>query len=1035
MIGGTVTTGTGLLTLNGDVTYNDSPVLDGTIADRLSLGTVSRAFNVIDGTLNLTANVESSGTAGITKERLGTLALWGTNTYTGPTVVNGGELDLRNNQALGAPGTGAQSTTVNGGGSLDIASGITITGELLQFDSEGFLFTGGIYAEGPCSWNGDVFLTGDSSIQVGSGLFTISGIVYGPGSLTKVGAGNLRFAGSSANTFTGSIFVDQGILSLNKSAGVTAISGALTVGNDLGGADADVVRLLADDQIADNAPITLNSSGLLDINGHVEVLGPLTFNGGHLDSGNPNTSVWLGGDVTVNANINAQAIMDGGIFFYGNTNRIFNTVDHYWSPDIRVNAFVSGQTTAALVKTGVGELGLYHTNNSYLGLTLVQQGSLQVYTGAEPGSSAGGVIVSNGAAFGLLFGARVAGESLTLYGTPNTPGAYSFFGGFGSNWWGGPIILAAGTSTVSVFRTNDTLNLGHISGPGGLAKIGPGWLGLLGTSSNSFAGGTFVNEGHLVLAHTAGTALPGPLTIGDGVGGANADVVHLTNGVNQLPTSARIIVNSSGLFDVWADYELAGSLEGSGNVSFDTGILAVGYNGLNTTFSGQLIGSGGFNQAGPGTLRLTGDSALFTGTLYALDGGTLLVDSAFANAGAQSYGGVLGGTGSVQSLLVYSNAFLSPGESPGRLTVLQDATFYPTATYNVELNGTTAGVNYDQLSVGTTLVLSNATLAVTLGFNSAPNDAFTIIRKVGAGAVNGIFNGLPQNALLTVNGQKFRISYTGGSGNDVVLTHIDTAPLLSGVACDPLKPEGSFVNLHGGFIEPDAGDTLHLVVNWGDGAITTNDFPGTTTLFSIAHLYTDDNPSGTSQDTYALNAYVYDSTGASSPAVNLSTIISNVPPVVSLGPDVGLPAGRPLSANGRFSDPGADSWTATVNYGDGTGSIGLPLNSDKTFALNHTFPSNGLYSVTVIVRDDDLGVGSATLKAAVGLQLAIAPTSTNYVALTWPSFFTGFALESATSLPAANWTPIPDTPNLVGSQWLVAVPATNTARFFRLVEQ
>jgi hypothetical protein len=489
------------------------------------------------------------------------------------------------------------------------------------------------------------------------------------------------------------------------------------------------------------------------------------------------------------------------------------------------------------------------------------------------------------------------------------------------------------------------------------------------------------------------------------------------------------------LFDVWADYELAGSLEGSGNVSFDTGILAVGYNGLNTTFSGQLIGSGGFNQAGPGTLRLTGDSALFTGTLYALDGGTLLVDSAFANAGAQSYGGVLGGTGSVQSLLVYSNAFLSPGESPGRLTVLQDATFYPTATYNVELNGTTAGVNYDQLSVGTTLVLSNATLAVTLGFNSAPNDAFTIIRKVGAGAVNGIFNGLPQNALLTVNGQKFRISYTGGSGNDVVLTHIDTAPLLSGVACDPLKPEGSFVNLHGGFIEPDAGDTLHLVVNWGDGAITTNDFPGTTTLFSIAHLYTDDNPSGTSQDTYALNAYVYDSTGASSPAVNLSTIISNVPPVVSLGPDVGLPAGRPLSANGRFSDPGADSWTATVNYGDGTGSIGLPLNSDKTFALNHTFPSNGLYSVTVIVRDDDLGVGSATLKAAVGLQLAIAPTSTNYVALTWPSFFTGFALESATSLPAANWTPIPDTPNLVGSQWLVAVPATNTARFFRLVEQ
>jgi len=52
-----------------------------------------------------------------------------------------------------------------------------------------------------------------------------------------------------------------------------------------------------------------------------------------------------------------------------------------------------------------------------------------------------------------------------------------------------------------------------------------------------------------------------------------------------------------------AGLELAGSLEGSGNVSFNTGVLAVGFNGLDTTFSGQLFGNGGFNQDGTGTLR------------------------------------------------------------------------------------------------------------------------------------------------------------------------------------------------------------------------------------------------------------------------------------------------------------------------------------------------------------------------------------------------------------------------------------------------
>ena len=63
-----------------------------------------------------------------------------------------------------------------------------------------------------------------------------------------------------------------------------------------------------------------------------------------------------------------------------------------------------------------------------------------------------------------------------------------------------------------------------------------------------------------------------------------------------------------------------------------------------------------------------------------------------------------------------------------------------------------------------------------------------------------------------------------------------------------------------------------------------------------------------------------------------------------------------------FTDPGFDceecgtfeSFTATVDYGDGTPSSPLPLNSDKTFELNHTYPDDDSYTVTVTVSGQHL---------------------------------------------------------------------------------
>jgi hypothetical protein len=52
----------------------------------------------------------------------------------------------------------------------------------------------------------------------------------------------------------------------------------------------------------------------------------------------------------------------------------------------------------------------------------------------------------------------------------------------------------------------------------------------------------------------------------------------------------------------------------------------------------------------------------------------------------------------------------------------------------------------------------------------ALNDTFMIIKNDSTDAVTGTFTGLAQGATFVVSGVTFQISYTGGDGNDVVLT-------------------------------------------------------------------------------------------------------------------------------------------------------------------------------------------------------------------------------------------------------------------------
>ena len=119
---------------------------------------------------------------------------------------------------------------------------------------------------------------------------------------------------------------------------------------------------------------------------------------------------------------------------------------------------------------------------------------------------------------------------------------------------------------------------------------------------------------------------------------------------------------------------------------------------------------------------------------------------------------------------------------------------------------------------------------------------------------------------------------------------------------------------------------------------------------------------------FTVGVRVTDDDGATDETTAQITV-NNVPPSVSAGSPVIINEGDDFSGSGSFTDPGADIWTATVDYGDGGGPQALALNPDKSFSIpTHTYvddDADDTYTVTVEVTDDDGGVGSASFDVTV----------------------------------------------------------------------
>ncbi len=197
---------------------------------------------------------------------------------------------------------------------------------------------------------------------------------------------------------------------------------------------------------------------------------------------------------------------------------------------------------------------------------------------------------------------------------------------------------------------------------------------------------------------------------------------------------------------------------------------------------------------------------------------------------------------------------------------------------------------------------------------------------------------------------------TNASLRPVLVLDYSIAPTIP-LGGDARVDEGSEYTLTlGAVVDPGTDPIVAYTINWGDG--TSESFTGSPDGVSKTHTYAD------GPNDYVITVDLTDKHRTFEAAGSKAVTVDNVAPTVNAGPDGAVLKDGAFTSFGYFTDPGVDTWTATVDYGDGSGVQTLALEG-KTFSLSHTYADFGTYPVTVSVADKDGGVGSDTTTVAV----------------------------------------------------------------------
>ena len=286
---------------------------------------------------------------------------------------------------------------------------------------------------------------------------------------------------------------------------------------------------------------------------------------------------------------------------------------------------------------------------------------------------------------------------------------------------------------------------------------------------------------------------------------------------------------------------------------------------------------------------------------------------------------------------------------------------------------------------------------MSLGYTPAAGDSFVLVDNGGTDPISPTLAGLPEGGVLEIGGQVFTISYTGGDGNDVVLTRGVPAGVVAwdggptGMGSDWLVPENWSNDVlptasDKVMIGPAMGDQPTDVSLSGDAAVLTATVgrnlrltDGALTIGPAVSTFSDlvlDGGSLTPLDGATIGGSVIDGPGTLSnpagftltltdttinaPLVNGGTLVVMGPVdlegglTTATGSTLQLPAGAGASVDGDVINRGAVDFTSSDT-------------DSSNLWVNGLFTNLGTISVN--------GVGAAGINATVNNQgvVTVAP--------------------------------------------------------------
>lgn len=386
---------------------------------------------------------------------------------------------------------------------------------------------------------------------------------------------------------------------------------------------------------------------------------------------------------------------------------------------------------------------------------------------------------------------------------------------------------------LSVDETEGDLGETTIVGTGSLHLVGTATVELTDATGLQHTGGTFVENGGLLLTTQYGgdiaTSGEGVFTLAEGgdftgnlvndgtfVFAQEADYSFLGDfsGTGLLEKQGAGRLTFAGLYAFEGTTSvLGGSVAFTGQLSEDTeldlsgdgvvdlsqveggtqtiaqlsgsgGALELGETQLvidqsaNTVFAGEISGTGTLLKTGDGDLKLNGDGSSFTGT-GEVDEGTLSVNGMFANATFEvNEGGKLGGNGTVGDTFVQGGT-LGAGNSIGTLNVAGDLAFTSASVLEVEVD---AAGNADLINVSGTATLGGAAVNVLAASGTyRPLTDYTILT---ASTISGTFGSVDTNLafldptlVYSANAVTLRLAR-----NDIDFAAFGTTPNESAIA-------------------------------------------------------------------------------------------------------------------------------------------------------------------------------------------------------------------------------------------------------------